>query len=539
MKLQGKGVSAGIAVGKILFMGRSELDVSKRPAEGIENEIQRFEIARASAAIQLGQLSVETAQSLGRQNSLLFEIHQMMLEDLDYRESVHRIIRNEQACAEWAVSQTILQFSQMFSDMDDEYMRARALDVEDVSRRIIAILSGKQHHLELGDEPVILASEDFTPSETAQFDQNKVLALITSNGSVNSHTAIFARTMGIPAIIGLGKGMHPHLTGQIAALDGGSGEIYINPDKDTLQKIEYEQTRQQEQSKRLEQYRGKPTRTKSGRQIRLYANIGTVSDVTAVLAGDAEGIGLFRTEYLYLESSDYPTEQAQYNAYRVVLKEMGNKQVIIRTLDIGADKRISYFGLPDEENPAMGMRAIRICLARPDMFKTQLRAIYRASVHGNAAIMFPMITSVEEVRRAKELSAQVRDELAKEDIHFNGKIPIGIMIETPASVIISDLLAKEVDFFSIGTNDLTQYTLAADRQNDNVAEFYNTHHEAILRQIRCTVENAHKNGIWVGICGELGADHSMTEALFEIGIDEISVAPSEILGLRSKIAGIE
>lgn len=538
MKLQGKGVSAGVAVGKLLFISRNEPEITRRPAEDIEYEIGRFENARSVAAAQLERLAAETSQQLGRQNALLFEIHQMMLEDLDFKENIYGIIRDEKSCAEWAVSQTARQFGGMFSAMEDEYMRARAADVEDISRRILAILAGKQYGLNLDDEPAILAAEDFSPSETARLDRSKVLGLVTAYGSENSHTAIFARTMGIPAVIGVGDALRPECSGQAAALDGDSGELYLNPDTDLLDSIKHKQICRQEQAGRLEQYRGKPTCTTSGRKIKLYANIGAVADAQAAVEGDAEGIGLFRTEFLYLQSKDYPTEQTQVEAYRAVLEKMGDRQVIIRTLDIGADKKIPYFDLPDEENPALGMRAIRICLTRPDLFKTQLRAIYRAAVHGNAAMMFPMITTVEEVRRAKALAAQAMDELAKEGIPFHRDIPIGIMIETPASAIISDLLAREVDFFSIGTNDLTQYTLAADRQNSTIAEFCDPHHEAIMRLIRCTVENAHKNNIWAGICGELGADHNITKTLLEIGIDEISVAPSEILKLRARIADI-
>jgi phosphotransferase system enzyme I (PtsI) len=422
--------------------------------------------------------------------------------------------------------------------MDDVYMSARAADIKVVAKRVIEILSGTQRNIFSGSEPVILASDDFSPSETAQFDRAKVLALVSQAGAANSHTAIFARTMGIPAIIGLGASLSAGLAGKEAALDGESGALSIDPDEKTIAALMEKKNRLQEEGAFLEQFRGKETKTKDGRKIKLCANIGSVADIEAVLAGDAEGIGLFRSEFLYLGREDYPDENVQYESYKNVVCKMNGKQVIIRTLDIGADKQADYFKLPHEENPALGMRAIRICLTNKALFKTQLRAIYRASAHGNVAIMFPMIASVIELQRAKAVAAEARNELQAEHIAFNPKTPVGIMVETPASAIISDLLAKEADFFSIGSNDLTQYTLAVDRQNESISEFCDTHHEAILRLIKLTVDNAHKEGIWVGICGMLGADPALTQTFVDMGMDELSVEPSFILKLRSRITAL-
>jgi phosphotransferase system enzyme I (PtsI) len=473
---------------------------------------------------------------IGEENALLFEIHRMMLEDSDYCDPIVEIIKTEKACAEYAVNTAGSRLAQEFADMDDDYMKARSIDVYDVSKRVIGILSGEGQTLVRNDEPVILASDDFTPSETAQLDRSKVLALVSRQGAANSHTAIFARTMGIPAIISFGEFLSGDLSDKQAILDGETGVLYIEPEAEILRELEAKEERQRREKEKLEKLRGKPSVTKSGRSMKLFANIGSVSDADAALAGDAEGIGLFRSEFLYLGRNDYPDEDTQYESYRKVLEKMGDRQVVIRTLDIGADKQVDYFNLPKEENPALGMRAIRICLTRPDLFKTQLRAIYRASAHGNAAIMFPMITSVDELRRAKELAKAAREELAAKGFPFKADVPVGIMIETPASAVISDLLAKEADFFSIGTNDLTQYTLAADRQNDSIAAFCDTRHEAILRLIRLTCENAHKAGIWCGICGSLGADLTLTKTFVDMGLDELSVEPSYILKLRALIA---
>ena len=536
--LQGKGVSTGIAIGPLAFFERSSFVVEKKSISDISGEIQRFQAAKQTAAEQLDELATTMADKIGKENALLFEIHRMILDDPDYLDPIINMIETERVCAEYAVLECGKQLARDFAEMEDGYMRERAADMDDVSKRVIAILSGSQQGPSSGNGPVILASDDFSPSETAQFDRARVLALTAQRGAANSHTAIFARTMGIPAIIGLGASLAPGLGGKPVALDGETGVLYVEPDSETLAGLEKKRERLLEERRELEQFRGKPTLTKDGRQIKLFANIGSVTDVEAVLASDAEGIGLFRSEFLYLGREDYPSEDIQYESYRKVVEEMKGKQVIIRTLDIGADKQVDYFNLPTEENPALGMRAIRICLTRPQLFATQLRAIYRASAYGNAAIMFPMISDLEELHRAKRIAKQVREALTEEKIPFNPETPIGIMIETPASALISDLLAKESGFFSIGTNDLTQYTLAVDRQNESIREFCDTHHEAILRLIRMTAENAHKAGIWVGICGMLGADPELTKTFVEMGLDELSVEPSYILNLRRRIAEI-
>jgi phosphotransferase system enzyme I (PtsI) len=446
------------------------------------------------------------------------------------------MIRGEKVCAEYATSSASADLAQVFADMDDEYMSARAIDVLDVSKRVVAILSGTQTDVTSGDEPVILAADDFTPSETAQFDRSKVLALVSKVGSANSHTAIFARTMGIPAIISLGEALSADLTGKMAGVDGETGELFIEPDAAVVKRLNDKAESLKSELSALEAFRGKPSKTKGGRLMKLYANIGAVEDADSALANDAEGIGLFRSEFLYLGREDYPDELIQYESYKKVAEKMGDRLVVIRTMDIGADKQASYFGLPHEENPALGMRAIRICLTRQNLFRTQLRALYRASAHGNIAIMFPMISSLKELRDAKTSASDVRAQLAAQKVKFNPDVPIGIMIETPAAAVISDWLAAESDFFSIGTNDLTQYTLAVDRQNESISEFVDTHHEAILRLIKMTVDNAHKAGIWAGICGSLGADAALTETFLDMGVDELSVEPSFILKLRSKIA---
>ncbi|MDR1325308.1 MAG: phosphoenolpyruvate--protein phosphotransferase [Treponema sp.] len=534
--LQGKGVSSGIARGRLSFLTRKSLSVEKRSVDDVEKEVDRFNAAKLSAANQLDALAASMVDKIGEENAMLFEIHRMMLEDSDYCDPIVELIKTEKVCAEYAVNTAGSRLAQEFADMDNEYMKVRAIDIYDVSRRVIEILSGEAQGRVGHDNAVILAADDFTPSETAQLDRSTVCALVSRQGAANSHTAIFARTMGIPAIIGFGAFLSDDLSGKEAAIDGETGVLYIDPEPTVLADLDEKAEQERREKDALEQMRGKPTRTKSGREIKLCANIGSVNDATAALAGDAEGIGLFRSEFLYLGRNDYPSEDVQYDSYRKVLEKMGHRQVIIRTLDIGADKQAAYFELPKEENPALGMRAIRICLTRPDVFKTQLRAIYRASVHGNAAIMFPMIASPDELARAKSLAKETREELAAENIPFKADIPIGIMVETPASALISDVLAQEADFFSIGTNDLTQYTLAIDRQNDSLATFCNTHHDAVLRLIKMTCDNAHKAGIWCGICGSLGADLALTKTFVEIGIDELSVEPSRILKLRSVIA---
>jgi phosphotransferase system enzyme I (PtsI) len=534
--LQGKGVSSGIASGKLKFLERSNYQVEKRAITDVSGEVDRFNDARKTAGEQLDELSINMAEKIGKQNALLFEIHRMMLEDADFTDPIVKIIENQHLCAEYAVMEAGSRLAQDFAELDDDYMKERAADVRDVANRIIAILSGTQQNVTAGPEPVVLAAEDFSPSETAQFDKSKVLALVSRAGAANSHTAIFSRTMGIPAIIGLGASLAPGLGGKEVILDGETGMLCVEPEGQVLEELEEKRKRLLSEREAMETYRGRETVSRSGKKIQLFANIGSVTDVELVLEGDAEGIGLFRSEFLYLERDDYPDEEIQYEGYRRVVEKMEKKQVIIRTLDIGADKQVGYFDLPLEENPALGMRAIRICLTRPQLFKTQLRAIYRASAHGNAAIMFPMISSVEELRRAKNIAGEVRRELEEKHIPFNEKTPIGIMIETPAAAIISDLLAEEADFFSIGTNDLTQYTLAVDRQNESISEFCDTHHEAILRLIRQTCENAHRAGIPVGICGSLGADKTLTKTFLEMGLDELSVEPSCVLPLRKLIA---
>jgi len=536
--LKGKGVSNGIAIGRMLFLQRTDFSTENKWVTDISGEVGRFHAARRTAAEQLDVLSVEMAKKIGEKNALLFEIHRMMLEDSDFIDPIIRLIEDQQICAEYAVMEAGSHLAQDFAEMDDDYMKERAIDVRDIVRRIIDILSGVQHDLTALIEPVILATGEFTPSETAQFDRSKILALVCQAGAANSHTAIFARTMGIPAIIGFGASLSSGLSGKQVALDGETGILYIEPDEKTIDILTQKKTRLVEQKQLLEQFRGKPTLTKDGRTIKLYANIGSVADVESVLLGDAEGIGLFRSEFLYLGREDYPSEDIQYESYRKVIEAMKGKQVIIRTLDIGADKQAKYFHLPHEENPALGMRAIRICLTRPELFKTQLRAIYRASAHGNVAIMFPMISSLKELLSVKKIAGEVCAELRAKKIPFKENVPLGIMIETPASVIISDLLAQEADFFSIGTNDLTQYTLAVDRQNESISEFVDVHHEAILRMLRITVENAHKAGILCGICGTLGTDTALTKTFIEMGLDELSVEPSCILELRSQIAGL-
>jgi phosphotransferase system enzyme I (PtsI) len=534
--LQGKGVSGGIAKGRLLFIKRKGLSVEKRPIDDMEQEIERFNTARQTASNQLDALAATMVDKIGEENALLFEIHRMMLEDTDYCDPIIEIIKTEKVCAEYAVNTAGSRLAQEFADMDDEYMNARSVDVYDVSKRIVEILSGEEQVFRWNNDPVILAADDFTPSETAQLDQSKVLALVSRQGAVNSHSAIFARTMGIPAIIGFGAFLSNDLSGKEAILDGETGVLYIDPEPAVQSELDAKAEQVRHERETLEKMRSKPTITKNGKTVKLYANIGSVNDADAALAGDAEGVGLFRSEFLYLDRNDYPDEDTQMMSYRKVLEKMGNRQVIIRTLDIGADKQADYFNLPKEENPALGMRAIRICLTRPDIFKTQLRAIYRASVYGNAAIMFPMICSLDELLRAKKLAEAAQEDLAAKGIPFKADIPIGIMIETPASAIISDILAKEADFFSIGTNDLTQYTLAIDRQNDAISSFCDTHHEAILRLIKTAYDNAHEAGIWCGICGSLGADITLTKTFIEMGIDELSVEPSSILKLRSIIA---
>lgn len=533
--LQGKSVFGGIASGKLSFIKRKKSQVVETAIEDTEKEIKRFETARDKAVNELASLYEGALSTVGEEHAMIFEIHQMMLQDLDYCESITSIIEGEKLNAETAVSRTSDIFAEMFSSMEDDYMRERAADVRDISARLIEVLiAGGSNGLRI-DEPVIIAADDLVPSETVQLDKEKVLGFVTAEGSSNSHTAILARTMNIPAVINVGEDLKEEYDGKEIILDGFSGKIYIEPDCSIISYMEEKRQAEEERRHLLENLKGAETVTKSGQKVNLYANIGNTSDLRAVFENDAEGIGLFRSEFLYLENEDFPTEEQQFKVYKEVAERMEGKKVIIRTLDIGADKQASYFNLPKEENPAMGYRAIRICLNQQDIFKTQLRALYRASAHGNISIMFPMIISVDEVREIKRIIEEVKAELRSEGHEFRDNVELGIMIETPAAVMISDLLAKEVDFFSIGTNDLTQYTLAIDRQNPKLDKIYNPHHEGLLRMLKMVADNAHREGKWVGICGELAADLELTETFLSMGFDELSVSPAFVLGLREKI----
>lgn len=533
--LKGKGVFGGIAIGPLSLYRRKEYTIKRYHVDSAEQEIERFHQAQSDAIGHLKELYNKALHEVGEANAAIFEIHQMMLEDLDYCESVENIIRSQNVNAEYAVGTTADNFAQMFSSMDDAYMKARAADVRDVSERLLGMLGSMAQTGFTSDTPAIVAADDLVPSETVQLDKSKVLGFVTAHGSSNSHTAILARTMNIPAVIGVGDALSAAYDGKEAIVDGFTGTVYIDPDESTLQEMGQKQAEEAERRALLQQLKGQRNISADGQEIQVYANIGDLSDVGAVLQNDAGGIGLLRSEFLYLENSGYPTEDQQFSVYKTVAENMAGKKVIIRTLDIGADKKVDYFDLPDEENPAMGYRAIRICLTRTDIFKTQLRALYRASAFGKISIMFPMIISVEEVREIKKIAAEVRNELEGEGIPFDKNVELGIMIETPAAVMISDELAKEVDFFSVGTNDLTQYSLAIDRQNPKLDQFYNPHHKAILRMLKIAADNAHKNGIWIGVCGELASDLSLTETYLSLGIDELSVSPSYVLSLRKKI----
>lgn len=533
--LQGKGVFGGVAIGKISFYKRTGGQIQRRKIDNPEAEIARFEEAKAKAIEQLGELYDKAVQEVGEGNAMIFQVHQMMLGDLDYVEAITNMITTQEINAEYAVGTTGDNFSQMFASMDDDYMRERAADVKDISERVVSILSGNQGGGLVTDTPVILAADDLAPSETVQLDKDMVLSFVTQGGSTNSHTAILARTMNIPAIIGMGESLTEEYEGRMGIVDGATGNLFIDPDEETLKIYQEKQREYKEKQELLQQLKGEENISLDGQKVKLYANIGNASDIGAVLQNDAAGIGLFRSEFLYLDSEDFPTEEEQFKVYKYVAETMAGKQVIIRTLDIGADKQIDYFNLPKEENPAMGYRAIRICLTQQEIFKTQLRALFRASAYGNIAIMFPMIIALEEVLEIKEIVAQVRKELDFEGIPYKKDIQLGIMIETPAAAMISDDLAKEVDFFSVGTNDLTQYTTAVDRQNASLEKFYHPHHKALLRLIKLAADNAHKNGIWIGICGELGADMELTETFLAMGIDELSVSPACVLPLRKKI----
>ncbi len=528
----GKSIFKGTAIGRVLFYSKNQQQVKRAKVEDPEAEIARYEEAKAKAIEQLGALHDKALAEVGEANAMIFEVHAMMLEDDDYNESVYNIIRNDNVNAEFAVATTGDNFSVMFAEMDDEYFKARAADVKDISERVISVLTGRTADGDLGEEPVIVVAEDLAPSETVQMDKSKLLAFVTRLGSSNSHTAILARTMNIPALIGID--IKEEWNGKMAIVDGKTGTFYVDPDVATLEKYLEEKKKEEEARELLSQLKGQPDETVDGRHIHLYANIGSVADVTNVLANDAAGIGLFRSEFLYLEKDNYPTEEEQFQVYKTVAQNMAGKKVVIRTLDIGADKQVDYFNMEHEENPAMGYRAIRICLDRVEIFKTQLRALYRASAFGTISIMFPMIISVKEVQEIKKICAEVRAELDASGIEY-GDVELGIMIETPAAVMISDLLAKEVDFFSIGTNDLTQYTLAIDRQNPKLDNIYDSHHPAILRMIQMVIDNGHKENCWVGICGELGADTSLTEQFVKMGIDELSVSPTFVLPVRKAI----
>ena len=533
--IKGKSVFGGVAIGRIAFYKRREKQVRRVRVEDTAAEIARFEDAQNQGIEQLGRLYEKAIRDVGEDSAAIFEVHQMMLMDLDYVDSITNIIQSQEVNAEYAIATTGDNFAQMFASMDDAYMQGRAADVKDVSERLLEILSGGGNAGVDAEEPVIVAADDLVPSETVQLDKEKVLAFATMYGSANSHTAILARTMNIPAVIGLGEELKKEYDGHMAAVDGMTGTLYIDPDEETLARMQEKREADLQQKKLLEELKGKENVTLSGQKINVYANIGNLSDVGTVLKNDAGGIGLFRSEFLYLESGDFPTEEQQFQVYKQVAENMAGRKVIIRTLDIGADKQVSYFGLDKEENPALGYRAIRICLTRPEIFKTQLRALYRASAYGQIAIMFPMIISVGEVRRIKEIIEEVKEELRGAGIPFNENLETGIMIETPAAVMVSRDLAKEVDFFSVGTNDLTQYTLAIDRQNQKLDAFYDAHHPAVLAMIRMAAESAHAEGKWIGICGELGADLELTGTFLEMGIDELSVSPSMVLPLRKRI----
>ena len=528
----GKSIFKGIAIGKILFYQKGEQPVKRVKIEDTAEQIKRYEDARAKAAEQLQGLYEKALKEVGEANAAVFEVHQMMLEDDDYIDSVVNIIETQQVNAEFAVATTGDNFAKMFAEMEDDYFKARAADVKDISERMVNILSGNESGGAIGDEPVIVVAEDLAPSETVQMDKEKLLAFVTRLGSANSHTAILARTMNIPALIEVD--IKEEWNGKMAVVDGYTGTFYIDPDEDILKKMQEKKEEDIKARELLQELKGKEDVTVDGKHIKLYANIGGVKDVASVLANDAAGIGLFRSEFLYLEADNYPDEEAQFQAYKTVAENMAGKKVIVRTLDIGADKQVDYFNLDHEENPAMGYRAIRICLDRRDIFRTQLRALLRASAYGNIGIMYPMIISVDEVKEIKKIGESIKAELTEKGIEY-GEVEQGIMIETPAAVMISDLLAEEVDFFSIGTNDLTQYTLAIDRQNSKLDNIYDAHHPAVLRMIQKTIENGHKAGCWVGICGELGADMTLTETFLKMGIDELSVSPTFVLPIRKLI----
>ena len=535
-KYAGKSIFRKVAIGKVFFYEKNTAVVKRTKIDDPKAELERFEQAKETAKAQLQGLYEKALHEVGDSGAAIFEVHMMMMDDLDYNGSIQNMIESQSVNAEYAVAMTGDNFSTMFAEMDDDYMKARAADVKDISERLVSVLSGYDNDMGNLEEPVILVADDLAPSETVQMDKSKLLAFVTEHGSSNSHTAILARTMNIPAIIGIPIKKEWH--GHMAIVDGYAGCVIIDPDEEEIAKAKKAVVEEEEKQKLLKTLKGQKTITKDGKEIHLYANIGSVADTASVLMNDAEGIGLFRSEFLYLESDTYPTETEQFNAYKTVAENMAGKKVIIRTLDIGADKQVDYFELDKEENPALGYRAIRICLTREEVFKTQLRALLRASAYGNISIMFPMIISVDEVRKIKQILEEVKEELRESGIPFKD-VEIGVMIETPAAVMISEQLAQEVDFFSIGTNDLTQYTLAIDRQNPKLDEFYDAHHPAVLRMIQMTIENGHKGGAWVGICGELGADLELTETFLRMGVDELSVSPTFVLPVRNRVRELD
>lgn len=538
LSLKGKGVCGGVTLGTLAVLRRNAAAVKRRKVQNAEAEVARFQTARQGAIDKLAELYEKAVADVGKDNAAIFEIHQMMLEDLDYIESVEGIIRTQQVNAEYAVQTIAANFAEIFSSMEDDYMRARAADVKDISNKVLGCLGDAGSSWESGSGSYILAADDLAPSETVQLDKSRVQGFVTAAGSVNSHTAILARTIGIPAVVSTGSSIGEEYDGKLIAVDGYTGEVFVDPDEATLERIKAKMEQDAQHKKLLEELKGKKSITGGDQQVHVYANIGGTGDLASVLANDAEGIGLFRSEFIYLESKDYPTEEQQFEKYKLAAEAMAGKRVIIRTLDIGADKQADYFELLQEENPALGYRAIRICLERPELFATQLRAICRASAYGKLAVMFPMIISVEEVRKARKILREVQAELKYAGVSFDPKMEVGIMIETPAAALISAELAKEVDFFSIGTNDLSQYTLAIDRQNQQLEPFFDAHHPAILRLIEMTVQGAHAAGIWCGVCGELGADLSLTKEFVRMGMDELSVSPASILPLRKKIRSL-
>ncbi len=540
IKISGKGVCGGIAIGKVSKFDRGDVKVKRAHVEDVEKEKKRYEAAKAAAEQELDEIYKKALVEVGEANAQIFEIHKMMLDDDDYNDSIINIIETQAVSSEYAVAVTGDNFAQMFAAMDDAYMNARSADVKDISNRLIKNLSKESGGGSDVNEAAIICADDLAPSETVSLDKSKVLAFVTAYGSSNSHTAILARTMNIPAVIGTGEEMLKAVdNAELIIVDGKAGVIYIDPDDKTIEEMREKQNADAKRRELLDQLKGKENVTLDGTKVNIFSNIGSINDIGAVLTNDAGGIGLFRSEFLYLESEDFPTEEEQFRAYKRVLESMAGKKVIIRTLDIGADKQVDYFGLGKEDNPALGYRAIRICLTQPEIFKVQLRALYRASAYGNLGIMFPMITSVSEVEKIMKIVDEVKAELSEQDIMYSDSIELGIMIETPAAAIISDMLAPMVDFFSVGTNDLTQYTLACDRQNSKIDDFCDTHHEAVLRLIELAAKNAHDNGIWIGICGELAADTTLTERFLRMGIDELSVSPGHVLNLRNTVRNLD